>query len=151
MTQPEYSTILCSCNFSEHLLILHFNKDDKEIYLEYHLCSLPFWKRVIIGIKYILGYRSKYGEYGEFIISKDNYKQFKEILTFLKMKLNKAEIISEANARPQHIRYGQAIFNVAYKMYPNAVNKLRGTDLDCFYQDEKVDKFLNALENLLLE
>lgn len=67
------------------------------------------------------------------------------------MKLNKAEIISEANARPQHIRYGQAIFNVAYKMYPNAVNKLRGTDLDCFYQDEKVDKFLNTLENLLLE
>ena len=66
------------------------------------------------------------------------------------MKLNKAEIISEANARPQRIRYGQAIFNVAYKMYPNAVNKLRGTDLDCFYQDEKVDKFLNALENLLL-
>lgn len=53
------------------------------------------------------------------------------------MKLNKAEIISEANARPQCIRYGQAIFNVAYKMYPNAVNKLRGTDLDCFYQDEK--------------
>ena len=39
MTQPEYSTILCSCNFTEHLLILHFNKDDKEIYLEYHLCS----------------------------------------------------------------------------------------------------------------
>lgn len=67
------------------------------------------------------------------------------------MKLNKAEIISEANARPQRIRYGQAIFNVTYKMYPNAVNKLRGTDLDCFYQDEKVDKFLNALENLLLE
>lgn len=53
--------------------------------------------------------------------------------------------------RPQRIRYGQAIFNVAYKMYPNAVNKLRGTDLDCFYQDEKVDKFLNALENLLLK
>lgn len=37
------------------------------------------------------------------------------------------------------------------KCIPNAVNKLRGTDLDCFYQDEKVDKFLNALENLLLE
>lgn len=58
------------------------------------------------------------------------------------MKLNKAEIISEANARPQCIRYGQAIFNVAYKMYPNAVNKLRGTDLDCFYQDEKLTNFL---------
>lgn len=67
------------------------------------------------------------------------------------MKLNKAEIISEANARPQHIRYGQAIFNITYKMYPDIVNKLRGTDLDCFYQDEKVDKFLDALENLLLE
>ena len=67
------------------------------------------------------------------------------------MKINKAEIISEANARPQQIRYGQAIFNTAYKMYPDAVDKLRGTDLDCFYRDEKVDKFLDALADLLLE
>jgi hypothetical protein len=58
------------------------------------------------------------------------------------MKLNKAEIISEANARPQCIRYGQAIFNVAYKMYPNAVNKLRGTDLDCFIKMKKLTNFL---------
>lgn len=85
------------------------------------------------------------------LFQKITINNLKKLLHFLKMKLNKAEIISEANARPQRIRYGQAIFNVAYKMYPNAVNKLRGTDLDCFYQDEKVDKFLNALENLLLK
>jgi len=56
-------------------------------YTEWYICPRnklksdldPFWKRVVIGIKYIFGYRSKYGE---FIISKDNYKQFKEILTF---------------------------------------------------------------------
>lgn len=67
------------------------------------------------------------------------------------MKINKAEIISEANNRPQHIRYGQAIFNIAYKMYPDVVNNLRGTDFDCFYRDENVDKFFNALEDLMLE
>ncbi len=77
------------------------------------------------------------------LFQKITINNLKKFLHFLKMKLNKVEIISEANARPQHIRYGQAIFNVAYKMYR--------TDLDCFYQDEKVDKFLNALENLLLE
>lgn len=58
------------------------------------------------------------------------------------MKLNKAEIISEANTRSQRIRYGQAIFNIAYKMYPNAVNELRGTDLDCFIKTKKLTNFL---------
>jgi hypothetical protein len=91
------------------------------------------------------------GNMENLLFQKITINNLKKFLHFLKTKLNKAEIISEANARPQRIRYGQAIFNVAYKMYPNAVNKLRGTDLDCFYQDEKVDKFLNALENLLLK
>ena len=78
----DYSTILCSCHTPEHMLLLNFNKEDQEIYLSYHLCSLPFWERLITGIKYIFGYRSKYGEYGEFIISKYNYKQFKTIIDF---------------------------------------------------------------------
>lgn len=46
------------------------------------------------------------------------------------------------------IRYGQAVFNVAYSLYPEAVNKLRNTKFDCFYEDSKVDKFLLELQTL---
>lgn len=78
----KYTTILCSCKNSEHLVLLHYDSDDKMVYMEYHLCTLPFWKRIIVGIKYIFGFRSKYGEYGELIITEDNYKEFKPIIDF---------------------------------------------------------------------
>lgn len=45
------------------------------------------------------------------------------------------------------IRYGQAIFNAAYAMFPNATNKLRNTKYDCYYHDERVVDFLTELIN----
>lgn len=45
------------------------------------------------------------------------------------------------------IRYGQAIFNAAYVMFPNATNKLRNTKYDCYYHDERVVDFLTELIN----
>lgn len=46
------------------------------------------------------------------------------------------------------IRYGQAIFNAAYNKFPEATNKLRATEYDCFYDDNKVNIFLNQLKLL---
>lgn len=54
-----------------------------------------------------------------------------------------------ANNRPKEWRYGQAIFNYAYKIFPTEVNKLRASEYDCFYRDDKVDLFLKELKNLL--
>jgi hypothetical protein len=38
-------------------------------------------------------------------------------------------------------RYGQALFNATYKLHPTIADKLRGGDLDCFYQDFRCDVF----------
>lgn len=46
------------------------------------------------------------------------------------------------------IRYGQAVFNAAYKRFPEAVNCLRGTKHDCFYDDSKVNEFLLELQTV---
>lgn len=43
-------------------------------------------------------------------------------------------------------RWGQTIFNVAYDLFPDVANKLRGTQYDCFWDDSKVDDFLDHLE-----
>lgn len=43
------------------------------------------------------------------------------------------------------IRYGQAIFNTTRELYPYAANKLRDTEYDCFYDDNRVDIFLEKL------
>lgn len=46
------------------------------------------------------------------------------------------------------IRYGQAVFNAAYKRFPEAANCLRGTKYDCFYNDSKVEEFLLELQTV---
>ena len=53
--------------------------------------------------------------------------------------------------KPQEWRMGQAYFNYAYEMYPDEVDKLRGTQYDCFYLDERTPKFLEELNKLLLQ
>lgn len=60
-------------------------------------------------------------------------------------------ILEKANNRPEQWRFGQAVFNYAYDMYKMETNKLRGTNYDCFYNDSKVEIFLEKLEELLAE
>ena len=64
-------------------------------------------------------------------------------LAVIEIKKNAAKMI-KANTE---IRYGQAIFNAAYAMFPHATNKLRSTEYDCYYDDNKVTVFLNQLIN----
>ena len=39
-------------------------------------------------------------------------------------------------------RWGQCIFNAYYDFFPNKVNEIRGSNDDCFYDDNKVMAFL---------
>lgn len=45
------------------------------------------------------------------------------------------------------IREGQAIYIAAQKMFPKAVDKLKHTKVDCFYEDSRIDSFLLELQN----
>jgi len=40
-------------------------------------------------------------------------------------------------------RQGQTYFNVACDFWPEEVNKIRGTNDDCFYDDSKIAAFLS--------
>jgi hypothetical protein len=44
------------------------------------------------------------------------------------------------------LRYGQAVFNVAYKQYPEIVEKYAGSRVDPFHNDAMVDTFLEVIE-----
>ena len=46
------------------------------------------------------------------------------------------------------IREGQAIYIAAQKMFPKAVDKLKHTKVDCFYEDSRIDSFLLELQKL---
>ena len=52
--------------------------------------------------------------------------------------------------KPEEWRLGQAYFNYAEELYPEETNQLRGTEYDCFYNDEKIPNFLKKLNETLL-
>ena len=52
--------------------------------------------------------------------------------------------------KPDEWRLGQAYFNYAEELYPEETNQLRGTEYDCFYNDEKIPNFLKKLNETLL-
>lgn len=51
-----------------------------------------------------------------------------------------------AMMRFPELRHGQALFNEACSMFPEEVNKIRGTDDDCFYNNKKISAFLSHFE-----
>ena len=52
--------------------------------------------------------------------------------------------------KPEEWRLGQAYFNYAYELYPKDVDKIRGTEDDCFYDDAKIPQFLDKLNKNIL-
>jgi len=41
----ETEILLCSCYSDEHQILVHYNEDDKELYLDVHLSSYHnFWQ-----------------------------------------------------------------------------------------------------------
>lgn len=66
--------IFCRCHSPEHQIILNYWPDDKpnekELYVSIHLNNYDnFLRRLWIGLKYAFGYRCKYGNWDEIIIS----------------------------------------------------------------------------------
>lgn len=44
-------------------------------------------------------------------------------------------------------RLGQFFFNELYKSKPNLANKIRGTEIDPFYDNKLLDKFFNCVQD----
>lgn len=51
----------------------------------------------------------------------------------------------EYRKRHPEWRWGQSVFNAAEDLYPIEVNKLRTTEFDCYYDDQRVSVFLDEL------
>lgn len=71
---------VCTCHSLEHQFTFNY---DPEIglYCEPHLStSNNFIKRLIIGIKYIFGYKSKYGAWDEFIFKKEDLNKLNKLI-----------------------------------------------------------------------
>lgn len=89
--------IICQCNSTDHQFIFLYDEDvdkdgkiiDRTVYIHTHLNTFGFWQRLKHGIKYIFGYKSRYGDFDEFIIKPEDVGKFENIVKFLKNDDNK--------------------------------------------------------------
>lgn len=76
---------ICSCHSYEHQINFDWDEDDQQLIVSIHLSSFPFWKRLTNGLKYIFGYKCKFGEFEEIIlnpsqISANAFRKISELL-----------------------------------------------------------------------
>ena len=76
--------ILCSCMCPEHNIIYTKDLDDPEVWLHYALERKVWYKRIWLGIKYIFGFRSRFGMYGEMLITGANVDKLEDIVNHIK-------------------------------------------------------------------
>lgn len=49
------------------------------------------------------------------------------------------------------LRKGQSVYNASHDMFPREVGQLAGAEFDCFYEDTKIDIFLDKLYSIIEE
>jgi len=61
----------CQCHSPEHTLQFLFDEEENELSTSVFLGNeyMPWWKRLWIGIKYIFGYKCRYGHFDCFLLS----------------------------------------------------------------------------------
>ncbi len=58
---------VCKCYSMQHSFVVSADEDD--VFIEVHLTPLPLWQRVKNAVRYVLGKRSKYGDFEEILLS----------------------------------------------------------------------------------
>jgi hypothetical protein len=75
----------CECHHPEHAFSLTFDKEEGDLYLNIFLSPrIKWYKRIIPAIKYILGYKSKFGHFDEVQIDPHKRAQLFEIVNKFK-------------------------------------------------------------------
>lgn len=76
---------LCQCYSTDHSFTYHYNEEDNEIYVHVHLSNYRnIFKRIWVAIKYIFGYKSRYGDFEEFILNPDDRDRLIGVIKQLK-------------------------------------------------------------------
>lgn len=80
----------CVCKSEEHLVSFSLYNEDgiKELYLTTHLSQENnIFQRAWLAVKYIFGYRSRYGNFGTWVLAEEDVDELMELLTKYKIKV----------------------------------------------------------------
>ena len=81
MAKMEKHYFECSCSSEEHTFSFHYDPDDGELYMSAFLNDWEAWyKRVWKAVKYVFGYKCKYGHWDCTILTQKQTQRLKELL-----------------------------------------------------------------------
>lgn len=84
MTQERPKILICNCCSTEHQIVVHYDTEDKTVYLHVHLIERSFFRRLKYGIMYIFGYHCRYGHWDEFIFDPKDADYLQQLVNKLK-------------------------------------------------------------------
>lgn len=77
------AVLICDCSSREHQIIIEHNNEDNLTYCHIHLVKHGFWRRFKAGLKYIFGYKCRYGQWDEFVLKPEHANQLRELSELL--------------------------------------------------------------------
>ena len=77
------AVLICDCSSREHQIIIEHDNEDNLTYCHIHLVKNGFWRRLKAGLKYIFGYKCRYGQWDEFILKPEHANQLRELSELL--------------------------------------------------------------------
>ena len=70
----------CACHSDEHTLTIYHDTEDNELYVHVFLNDYDRWYiRVWKAVKYVFGYKSKYGHWDEIVLNKVEINKLKDL------------------------------------------------------------------------
>jgi len=104
---PTKEVFICDCFSNEHQLILCYISGDDELdfdmltFQTYLNPTFGFWKRIIVGVRYIFGYKSAYGDWDDYVVNHEDCDKF--IYYFQKLKDDYANVLKAHEANGNRI------------------------------------------------
>lgn len=99
-TGMETSFIECACHTSEHLIKVVYDPEDNEMFVEVHLHTWKsIFRRMWVAIKYVFGYKTRFGQWDELIVQPKDYKRLADIFNRAHVEHFKREIDDQARRK----------------------------------------------------
>ena len=99
MENLDRDIFICDCHSLEHQYALWYDEDYNQVYMEPHLVSKPWYKRIWTAIKYIFGHKSRYGDFDDTIIKIKDMPRIKE---YLDKAMEEDEKREDENQKEKH-------------------------------------------------
>lgn len=80
MEESNLEILICHCSSLEHQVAFEYDEESKLVYLRPKLITHKnFFMRLRHAIRYILGYKSKFGEFDEIILKEEDVLKLKSL------------------------------------------------------------------------